>query len=147
MDAEPTPDQPIAEEALRAELRLSSSPIVRWLFVIGGTTSLVLGLIGLFLPIVPTTPFLLLTAFCYARGSERFYRWLLTNKYFGSYIRAWRNNEGVPIKVKVYALALLWYVLTMSAIFVVPLWQVRVLFFLVGAGVTIYIVRLPTRRS
>lgn len=147
MDAEPTSDQSISEESLRAELRLSSAPLIRWLFVVGGTISLVLGLIGVFLPIMPTTPFLLLTAFCYARGSERFYFWLLTNKYFGSYIRAWRNNEGVPIKVKMYVLALLWYVLAMSAIFVVPLWQVRVLFFLVGAGVTIYIVRLPTRRS
>lgn len=147
MDAEPTSDQTVSEEVLRAELRLSAAPVVRWLYVIGGTVSLVLGLIGLFLPIVPTTPFLLLTAFCYARGSERFYFWLLTNKYFGSYIRAWRNNEGIPIKVKVYALALLWYVLAMSAFLVVPLWSVRILFFLVGAGVTIYIVRLPTRRS
>lgn len=147
MDVEPTPDQPVSHDALRAELQLSSAWVVRWFFVTAGWVSLILGLIGLFLPIVPTTPFLLLTAFCFARGSERFYIWLLTNKYFGSYIRAWRNNEGVPLKVKVYALALLWYVLIMSAIFVVPLWSIRILFLLVGAGVTIYIVRLPTRRS
>jgi len=147
MDPESKPDEPVSEESLRAEVQLSPARVVRWFFVVAGWLSLALGLVGLFLPIVPTTPFLLLTAFCFARGSERFYIWLLTNKYFGSYIRAWRNNEGIPIQIKVYALLLLWYVLAMSAIFVVPLWQVRVLFFLVGAGVTIYIVRLPTRRS
>ncbi len=147
MDAEPTPDQPVSRDALRAELQLSPMWAVRWFFITCGWISLVLGFIGLFLPIVPTTPFLLLTAFCFARGSERFYIWLLTNKYFGSYIRAWRDNQGIPVKVKMYVLALLWYVLIMSAIFVVPLWQVRLVFLLVGIGVTIYIVRLPTRRS
>lgn len=147
MDAEPTPDQPVSHDALRAELQLSPVWAVRWFFLTAGWVSLILGLIGLFLPIVPTTPFLLLTAFCFARGSERFYIWLLTNKYFGSYIRSWRNHEGIPVKVKMYVLALLWYVLIMSAIFVVPLWTVRGVFLLVGIGVTIYIVRLPTRRS
>lgn len=147
MDSNPEPDPSTLKDALRSEVQLARGSIARWFYVIAGSLSLALGLIGLFLPIVPTTPFLLLTAFCFARGSERFYVWLLTNRYFGSYIRAWRNNEGVPFAVKVYALLLLWYVLAMSAFFFVPLWSVRILFLLVGVGVTIYIVQLPTRRS
>ncbi len=139
--------EPVTAESLRQEVHLSRSPIVRWLFVAAGMLSLVIGLIGIFLPILPTTPFLLLTAFCYARGSERFYIWLLTNRYFGEYIRAWRNNEGVPRAVKIYALVVLWYVLGITAFFFIPLWPVRILFLLVGVGVTIYIVQLPTRRS
>ncbi len=138
-------DDPRADAALRAEVHLARAPIVRWLFVAAGCVSLGLGILGIVLPGLPTTPFLLLAAYCYARGSARFYVWLMTNRYFGGYIRAWRDNEGISLPVKIYVVILLWIVLGFTAFVVVPLWPVRIVLLLVGAGVTIYIVQLPTR--
>ena len=139
------PERPPDDAAFPDGLQLARTPLLRWLYVGAGSVMVVLGIIGLLLPIVPTTPFLLLAAFCYARGSARVYRWLLTNRFFGEYIRAWRDQEGVPLAVKIYALVLLWIVLGFTAFVVIPLWPVRVGFLLVGGGVTVYIVRLPTR--
>jgi uncharacterized membrane protein YbaN (DUF454 family) len=134
-----------ALDEIRGELRLSRSPAVRYLYIAAGTIAFVLGMIGLLLPVVPTSPFLLLTAFCYARGSERFYIWLITNPHFGDYIRALRKGEGIPLRIKVYAIVLLWATLGSTIVFIVPLWQVKAVLALVGMGVTVYIAQLPTK--
>lgn len=139
------PPKPSDREALRAELRLSTSPAVRYLYIVTGSIAFVLGMVGLLLPVVPTSPFLLLTAFCYARGSERFYLWLITNPHFGEYIRALRNGEGIPLRIKVYAIVMLWATLGSTIVFIVPLWTVKLILTLVGLGVTVYIAQLPTK--
>ena len=74
----------------------------------------ILGIIGIFLPIVPTTPFLLLAAACYARGSERLYNWLMTNKVFGQYIGNYREGKGIPLKVKILSISFLWVAIAVS---------------------------------
>lgn len=133
------------EKALREDAHLARFRPAQALYVAAGTVCLGLGLIGVLLPLLPTTPFLLLAAFCYARGSERFYLWLMTNRYFGAYIRAWRENEAIPLRVKLYVLLLLWLVLGGTVVFVAPLWWVKGVLVLVGVGVTVYIGQLPTR--
>ncbi len=90
-------------------VELASSRLVRGLLMVGGTFFLVLGLIGIALPILPTTPFLLLAAFCYARSSKRFYDWLLNHRWFGEYIRDYQEGRGIPLKAKVMGLSLLWF--------------------------------------
>jgi len=88
-----------------------------------GSISVGLGALGMFLPLLPTTPFLLLAAFCYARSSRRFYRWLMTNRFFGEYIRNYREGRGIPLKEKMLVMAVLWLTIGFSAGFVVsPLW-------------------------
>ncbi|WP_373830933.1 YbaN family protein, partial [Bacteroides heparinolyticus] len=77
-------------------------------YIILGTISLVLGFIGIFLPLLPTTPFLLLTAALYFRGSPRLYQWLLNHKYLGTYIRNFRENKAIPLRAKIYSLLLMW---------------------------------------
>ena len=134
-----------AADDVRAELQLSRSRTVRYFYIAGGTVSFVLGMIGLLLPVIPTSPFLLLTAFCYARGSERFYVWLITNPHFGEYIRALRAGEGIPLRVKLYALLVLWLTLGTTIVFIIPILGVKVLLALVGLGVTVYIAQLPTK--
>jgi uncharacterized membrane protein YbaN (DUF454 family) len=84
-------------------------------FIVVGTISLGLGAVGLFLPVLPTTPFLLLAAACYYKGSERMHRWLLNNKLFGSYIRNYREGRGIALKAKVITLCLLWITICYSA--------------------------------
>ena len=76
--------------------------------IILGTISLGLGILGIFLPLLPTTPFLLLTAALYFKGSPRLYQWLLNHKYFGTYIRNFRENKAIPLRAKIISLLLMW---------------------------------------
>ena len=87
---------------------------VRILFVALGTLFVALGILGAFLPVLPTTPFLLLAAACYARGSTRFYNALLNNRAFGPLILEWRRHHSIPYRVKVIAIALMSVTLTVS---------------------------------
>jgi len=84
-----------------------------------------LAVLGLFLPVLPTTPFLLLAAVCYARSSERFYHWLMTNRWFGEYIRNYREGRGIPLKQKVLTISLLWVTIGYAAAFIVSTFCLR----------------------
>ncbi|KHE69770.1 membrane protein [Halobacillus sp. BBL2006] len=90
------------------------------LLIIIGSISLVLGILGIILPLVPTTPFLLLTAACYVRSSDRLYNWLMTNKWFGSYIRNYKAGKGIPMKAKISVLIMIWFSFLFSAFYVAP---------------------------
>jgi hypothetical protein len=119
---------------------------LRILLIVLGTFFVVLGLIGIVLPVLPTTPFLLLAAACYARGSQKFYDWLLNNRWFGTYIRNYREGRGATLRHKISALTLLWGTIGYSAIFAVSLWWVRVILFTVATAVTIHLAKMPTYR-
>ena len=122
--------------------------ILKPLLLFGGTVCLVLGAIGIFLPILPTTPFLLLSAACYLRSSERMYNWLIGNRWFGTYIKNYREGKGIPLKTKVLAVVVLWAGILYSAIMVVDEFFIAQLALLIIAlGVSIHLVRLPTFRK
>ncbi len=118
--------------------------IKKWLLIIVGSISVVLGMLGIFLPLLPTTPFLLLAAACYVRSSERFYHWLITHKWFGHHIKNYRERHGIPLRAKVMALSLLWLSMGSSIIFVVPLTSVKILLLAIASGVTIHLLRIKT---
>lgn len=82
--------------------------LTKIVLIIAGSISLALGLLGIILPLLPTTPLLLLAAACYVRSSSRLYEWLITNKYFGSYIENYRLGKGIPLKAKVIGVSVLW---------------------------------------
>ena len=88
-------------------MRPHDSRVVRVLLVVVGSLALALGVLGIFLPVLPTTPFLLLAAACYARASERFYLWLLRSPAFGPTIREWRQHRSIPYRTKWVAIALM----------------------------------------
>ena len=119
----------------------------RVLLVAGGTLCVALAVLGLFLPVLPTTPFLLLAAFCYARSSERFYHWLMTNRWFGAYIRNYREGKGIPLWHKVVAITLLWLTIGYAAGFVVPQWWVKGIMLGIAVAVTFHLVKTKTARS
>jgi len=120
---------------------------VRILLLIGGTVALVLATLGVFLPLLPTTPLVLLAAWCFARSSERFHRRLLANRWLGPYIRNYQQGRGMPARAKVITLILLWSAIGVGAGFVAPAWWSRLLLVTIAAGVTIYLLRLPTDHS
>jgi len=114
------------------------------LLKIAGTTFLIIGCAGIILPILPTTPFLLLAAVCYARSSERWYNWLLHNRWFGSYIRNWHEGKGIPMKTKILSVAFLIMTIGYSAAFVVPSFIGKVALILIAVCVSIHILSFPT---
>jgi uncharacterized membrane protein YbaN (DUF454 family) len=121
---------------------------VRALFFVAGTISLAFGTIGIVLPVLPTTPLLLLALACYCRSSKRMTKWVLTNKYFGSYIRRYREGKGIPIKTKIVALAALWITISYSAFFIVNRWWiVQLILFVIAIAVSTHLIRLPTYRE
>jgi hypothetical protein len=91
----------------------------RRLLIGAGTLSTGLGIIGIFVPILPTTPFLLLAAACYMRSSERFYQWLINNRIFGAYVRNYIEGRGMPVKVKLFTIILLWLTIGLTTAFAV----------------------------
>ena len=115
----------------------------RTVFVALGTLFLALGIAGIFVPLLPTTPFLLLASACYLRGSERLHRWLLSHGRLGAYIRACEEGRGIPRRAKAVALATMWASIAYAVYrFPVPLLQAALL--LIATGVTVYLLRLPT---
>ncbi|MCX6053763.1 MAG: YbaN family protein [Chloroflexi bacterium] len=121
------------------------SRIGKSLWVIGGTICIGLAILGILLPVLPTTPFLLLAAFCYGRGSERFYRWLIVRSPFGNYIRNYRDGQGIPLKYKVVTVTLLWLTIGISIGFIVTTWWLKALLAIVAVGVTFHLSRIKTR--
>lgn len=118
--------------------------ITKAFLIAAGTISLALGAIGIVLPILPTTPFLLLSAACYCRSSDRLYKWLLTNKWFGEYIKNYREGKGVPLKTKIIALTVLWATIAYSAFFFMRILEVQLILLAVAVAVSVHILRLPT---
>lgn len=114
------------------------------LYVILGSVSLALGILGIFLPLLPTTPFLLLTATLYFKSSPRLYGWLINHKQFGPYIRNFRENRAIPLRVKIFSVSLLWLTILYSAFFVVPHIWLKVVLIVVAAGVTRHILSFKT---
>lgn len=99
------------------------------------------------MPVLPTTPFLLLAAAYYARSSQRFYDWLLNNGWLGNYIRNYLERKGITLKVKVLAINLLWLTIGCSVAFAVQVFFVRLILILIAIGVSIHILSIRTLRQ
>jgi len=115
-----------------------------------GCVAVALGVLGIFLPLLPTTPFLLLASACFARGSSRLHNWLQTNRVFGNYLRDYENGKGIPLRGKLWILVFMWGSMSYS-VWRTDLPYVRMLVILVGCCVTIYLTRfvptMPVQRS
>lgn len=112
-----------------------------------GTVLVALGVIGIALPLLPTTPFLLAAAACYLRGSERMHHWLPNHRWFGPYIRNYLEGRGIPRRTKALAILLLWVTITSSAWLFVSHWALRLLLFIIAIGVTAHLLRMKTVRE
>lgn len=112
------------------------------LYNIAGSISLVLAILGIFLPLLPTTPFLLLTASCYYRGSKKMHDWLMNHKIFGKYITDYIEKKAISSRIKTKAIIVLWITMSITAIFFVNSIWIHILLLIVAIGVTIHLVSL-----
>lgn len=119
----------------------------RIILITGGTFFLCLGVVGIFLPLLPTTPFLLLSASLYAISSKRLHGWLLNNKLFGNYIKNYKEGKGIPLKVKILSLSFLWITILYSTFCVVKTLLGKIILLLIAIGVSIHIVSLKTLKK
>lgn len=116
----------------------------KWVLVTIGVIAVSLGVIGVFVPLLPTTPFLLLATACFVRSSERPYAWLIHHRWFGDYVRNYREHRAITLRAKIVTLVLLWGVMGYTAFWVVPALWVRALLGAIAIGVTVHILHLRT---
>ena len=121
-----------------------SNRTVRMLLRLVGTLFLLIGCVGIVLPLLPTTPFLLLALACYARSSERWYHWLITNRWFGEYIKNWHEGKGLPMKTKILMIAFLILTIGYSAVVMVPFFIGKVILIIIATCVSMHVLSLPT---
>ena len=140
MEQESDYGPPAAEHAIRR------GP-VRLALIAAGFLSVGLGVLGIFLPLLPTTPFLLLAAACFARSSERFHHWLMTHRVFGPYITNYTEHHALPLGSKIITIALLWLSIGATMIFAIEVMWLRGVLLLIAIGVTTHILRLATAPS
>ena len=122
------------------------SLLTKVLLNIAGTIFVALGILGAFLPLLPATPFLLLASACYVRGSDRLYRWLMGNRYLGTYIKNFQEKRGMPVRAKIVSIAILWASLAFSIYRVEPVILDTTLI-VVGIGVTTLIICIKTLKE
>ncbi|OPZ98657.1 MAG: Inner membrane protein YbaN [Bacteroidetes bacterium ADurb.Bin416] len=116
------------------------------LYTILGSISLALGLIGIVVPVLPTTPFLLLSAALYVKGSQRLYNWLMHHPKLGPYITNFRVYRAIPLKTKVVAIVSLWVTMLITVVFFIPLVWVKILLLAIAVAVTWHILSFKTLR-
>jgi len=125
-------------------LALSRNPVARALWLALGFLNLGLGFVGAFLPVMPTTVFILIAAYCFARSSPRFYVWLLNHRTFGRLVRDWRAGRGIALRAKVTAVTLIVLTIGSSALFFVRSTWVRVLLLVIAVCVITFLLTRPT---
>lgn len=118
--------------------------IIRFALIFIGSISVVFGVLGIFLPLLPTTPFLLLGAACYLKTSKKLYNWLINHKWLGRYIKSYYEGKGIPLLTKIWAVSLLWISIGYSAFFIIDKPMLRVILILIASSVTYHILTQNT---
>lgn len=118
----------------------------RLTLLVTGSLSLGLGIVGMFVPLLPTTCFLLGAAWCFGKSSPTLHRWMLTNRIFGRYLRDYKAGLGFPASVKVSSLVVMWGTMLLTVVLMPRLWLGGILL-VIGGAVTWHLVTLPTKRT
>ena len=117
------------------------------LYAILGSITLVLGTLGIFLPLLPTTPFYLLTAWLYMRSSTKLYEKIMSNKYFGNIVRDFQEDKSIPLRTKIIVISMLWCTILISVFWVVNACWIRLLLVAVAIGVTVHVLSFNTKKK
>ena len=125
------------------KIKVVENKILRVLLISAGFISVILGIIGAALPVLPTTPFLILAAICFSYSSEKFFNKIISNKYFGKNVKDYLEGRGIPLKAKIAAVSVLWISIGISSYFIGILW-IRILLPSLAVFITWFILKEPT---
>ena len=121
---------------------------MRIFLIVVGSLSLVLGIVGIFVPMLPTTPFLLLSAAAWVKASPKLYKWLMNHKLFGEYIRNYREHRAIPLRAKIISVSLLWLTIGYCIFAVVDKWWwAQALMALLAAAISWHILSFKTLKK
>ncbi len=120
------------------------SGLRRGLLSVCGVLFVSLATLGILLPLLPTTPFLLLAAACFIRSSDRLYRWLIAHKWLGPYIQNYREHRALTLRAKAVTVVLLWITLGFTIIGLIDNLMIQIALVLIGTGVTVHVLRYNT---
>ena len=120
---------------------------MRYLLLILGYVCVGLGVLGIFLPMLPTTPFLLLASYLFYRSSPKAQKWLLGHKYLGSYITDFQIHKSISLRVKIYSVSMLWITISLSAFVFLDKWWLRLMLMAIATAVTIHILSFKTKKD
>lgn len=135
------------DQKTKITLDIKENRLLRWAWVFFGFLMVGMGILGAILPVVPGTVFFILAAFAFAKGSEKFYKMLIHNRYVGPHLQNYLEEKFIPIRTKIIIISSLWISITVSAVYVIDvIWQ-RVLMFTVAIGVSIYIIMHRSKKS
>ncbi len=123
------------------------STFVKYLYLFSGLLLVLIGVIGIFLPVLPTTIFLILASACFIKSSPEANQWLRSHKILGMYVKNYQDKSGLTIKSKIFNIIFLWIMISTSAIFFTKLWYIRFLLFLIAVGVTIHLMMIKTKKN
>lgn len=118
----------------------------RIIYIILGSLFLILGAIGIFVPVLPTTPFWLLTAWFYLHSSEKLYNRAMDNRYFGSYVRNYMVDKAIPLRSKIISVSVMWLSAILTSVYLLEYLWMKILLILVSIGVTWHILSFPTKK-
>jgi uncharacterized membrane protein YbaN (DUF454 family) len=118
----------------------------RYFYLIGGFLLVVIGVVGIFLPLLPTTIFLILASACFVKGSPKANEWLRNHRILGAYIKNYQDKSGLTIKAKVFNVALLWIMILSSAYFFTEELFIKLLLLAIAIGVTIHLLMIKTKK-
>lgn len=118
----------------------------KYFLILLGLICLILAIIGIFLPLLPTTPLLLFSSYLFLKSSKKLYNWLIGHKIFGQYIIDYQKDKSVPLKIKAFSISILWISILSSIIFFTEKLWLRILLLVIAIGVSIHILKLKTKR-
>jgi len=128
-------------------MSIENNSLKRKLLIIAGAISVLIGIVGIVIPVLPTTPFLLLAAACFMRSSKRFYSLLLDNKLVGPYVRSYVEGRGMPLRLKIMTIALLWIAIISTVVFAIDNLILKIVLLLIATGVTVHIVLIRSQKK
>ena len=121
--------------------------IIRYTYLVSGFLLVVIGIIGIFLPLLPTTIFLILASACFVKSSPKANEWLKKNKFLGPYLKNYQDKTGLTIKSKILTIIFLWLSIGISAFYLTNEFYIRMLLLAIGAGVSIHIMFIKTQKT